>query len=169
MNPQIEKIKKRFKEVEKTLNQKPWFKKEKWIISIHAFPNDKKPEAITLHVFKKHWWNVDRKGIHIESYLDLNEKKQKKTHITLHLLHTPLVPGTKLKRTALSKPFVDAIFDEVKQWPGYKFRAGKYGTQPFTYFLDGSKPEFESELAVEVSRICTKLGPQLERCLKELV
>ena len=99
----VDEIKGRFKNVEKNLLKKAWFKKENWIISVHAFPNDKKPEAITLHVFKKHWWNDDRQGIHIESFLDLNEKKQKNTYVTLHLLHTALIPGTKLKRMALAK------------------------------------------------------------------
>ena len=47
-------IQKRFQTVEKNLARQPWFKKEKWMISVHAFPNEKKPEAITLHVFKKH-------------------------------------------------------------------------------------------------------------------
>ncbi len=166
---QVQAIKSRFASVEKSLAKNSWFKKDKWLVSVHCFPNDVKPSAVTFHVFKKHWWNEDRQGIHIESYLDLDPKKQKKTYVTIHLLHLPKIPGTNLKRDSLSKPFVDAIYDEVKAWPGYKFRAGKYGTQPFTKSLNGCSADFESDHSKEVSRMCTKLGPELEKCIKELV
>ncbi len=165
---EIKSIKSRFNNVERYLSQQTWFKKEKWLVSAHGFPNDKNPEAITFHLFKKHWWNEDRQGIHIESFLPLGKKIQK-SYVTLHLLHTKHIPGTKLKREVLSKPFVDAIFDEVSQWPGYKFRVGKYGTQPFTRILDGNDPTFEEELAEECARICTRLSPILEKLLKELI
>lgn len=163
-----EQIKNRFKFIETNLSKKAWFKKDKWIISIHAFPNEKTPDGVTFHIFKKHWWNEDRKGIHIESYLDLNPKKQKKTYLTIHLLHSDLIPGTKLKRIALAKPFIDEIFDEVSSWEGYDFRVGKYGQQPFTKFLDATDPKFEKNLEVEIERMCKKLGSTLDKTIKSI-
>lgn len=57
---------------------------------------------------------------------------------------------------------------EQIKWSGYKFRAGKYGQQPFTKFLDGTKNDFAQILEVEVARICTKLEPVLENCISAL-
>lgn len=162
---QVQTLKDRFFEVEKNISKKSWFKKDKWIISVHAFPNDKKPDGITFHIFKEHWWNEDRQGVHIESYLDLNPKKQKKTYLTIHLLHSDLIPGTKLKRIALSKPFIDEVFDEVSSWYGYDFRVGKYGQQPFTKFLDATDSNFEKILESEIVRMCTKLGPTIDKSI----
>ncbi len=169
MNSKVAEIKARFKAVEKTLTKKPWFKKDKWIVSVHCFPNDKSPDAVTFHVFKKHWYNEDRGGIHVESFLSLAPKKQKKTYVTLHLLHTPKIPGTDIKRNRFSEPFVDEIYNDVKKWPGYTFRAGRYGTQPFTKLLDGTLAEFDKVLTTEVTRICTQLGPVLDKHLNEIL
>lgn len=157
----------RFQRIEKSLKAKPWFKKEKWLASVHGFPRGK-PEFVTFHVFKKHWFNEDSQGIHIESYLAIDPKKRKKSYVTIHVLHHALVPGTKLKRTVISQPFVDEVFKEVSSWPGYKFRAGKYGTQPFTRMLDGSHPDFDSTLEREVERLCVKLGPVMDKILASL-
>lgn len=156
-----------FKEVEAKLKAKPWFKKDKWMVSYHPFPS-KKPDAVTLHIFKKHWFNEDTRGIHIESFLYLDLKKRKKSSVCIHLLHEDEIPGTKLKRIAVTKPFVDAIYDEVKTWPGYKFRAGKYGLQPFSKELNGLSPKFGDELAIEIEKLCKKLGPEVDQALKEL-
>jgi len=164
----VSQIKGRFNKVLDALEKQTWFKKDKWMASVHCFPNDKSPEGVTFHAFKKHWFNEDKKGIHIESYLDLDPKKQKKAYVTIHLLHSEKFPGTNFKRIALSKPFVDGIYDEVKKWPGYKFRAGKYGQQPFTKLLDGTTEDFEKALEAEVARICKKLGPTLEKCIEAL-
>jgi hypothetical protein len=162
-------LKDRFKTVETNLSKKPWFKKDKWIISVHAFPNEKNAEGVTFHIFKKHWWNEDKQGVHIESYLDLNLKKQKKTYLTIHLLHSDLIPGTKLKRIAFSKPFIDEVYDEVSSWPGYDFRVGKYGQQPFTKFLDATDLKFEKNLEIEIERMCKKLGPVLDENIKSIL
>lgn len=169
MISRVAEIKARFKTVEKNLAKKPWFKKDKWIISVHCFPNDKSPEAVTFHVFKKHWYNEERDGIHVESFLSLDPKKQKKSYVTLHLLHLPKIPSTDIKRNRLSKPFVDEIYNDVKKWPGYTFRAGRYGTQPFAKLMDGTSGEFETRLTEEVSRICTQLGPIIEKHLNNVL
>lgn len=161
-------LKNRFLKVEKGLSKKAWFKKDKWIISVHAFPDEKNAEGVTFHIFKKHWWNEDKKGIHIESYLDLDLKKQKKTYLTIHLLHSDLIPGTKLKRINFAKPFVDEIYDEVSSWDGYEFRVGKYGQQPFTKFLDATDPKFEKKLEIEIERMCKNLGPALDKAIKSI-
>lgn len=161
-------LKDRFKLIETNLSKKAWFKKDKWIISVHAFPNEKNAEGVTFHIFKKHWWNEDRRGVHIESYLDLDPKKQKKTYLTIHLLHSDLIPGTKLKRIAFSKPFIDEVFEEVSSWDGYDFRVGKYGQQPFTKLLDANDPKFEKYMEIEIERMCKKLGPVLDKTIKSI-
>jgi hypothetical protein len=160
-------LEKRFKKVENALCKKSWFKKEKWIVSQHPFPKTR-PDGVTLHVFKKHWFNEEKLGIHFESYLDLNLKKQKKAYITLHLLHYDEAPGLGIARKKLAQPVVDLIYDEVSSWDGYSFRAGKYGLQPFTKILDATKPEFESELIEEIERLCKIIGPKIDKALKIL-
>jgi len=155
-----------FKKVEAAMKAKPWFKKDKWQISYHPFP-DRNPDAVTLHVFKKNWFNEDTRGIHIESFLYVDPKKRKKSSVHVHLLHEDQIPGTKLKRMALSKPIVDAIYKEVSSWPGYKFRAGKYGLQPFTKELDGKNPKFAAELTTELERLCKYLGPEIDAVLEK--
>ena len=156
-----------FSRISKTLSSKPWFKKESWQTSTHPFPT-KNPEAITFHLFKPHWFNEDRQGIHIESFLMLDPKKRKKSSLTIHLLHHELIPGTKIKRRALAEPVVDAIFDTVSSWEGYRFRTGKYGLQPFTLELDGRSEDFESVLVKEISRVSREVGPIVDRVLKTL-
>lgn len=156
---------KRFQIVEKSLKALPWFKKDGWLTSVHPFPRTK-PDGVTFHLFKKHWFNEDSGGIHIESYLALDPKKQKKTYLTIHVLHHALIPGTKIKRMAISKPFVDGISAEVKSWKGYAFRAGKYGQQPFTKFLDATRAGFEEELTSELSRMCKVLGPAMDEAIE---
>jgi hypothetical protein len=154
-----------FNEVMSSLIETPWFKKEKWKYSIHDYPPGK-PEGVTLQVFKPGWLNDDGQGIHFESYLWLDERKRKKTYLTLHLLHHKRIPGTALPRIKLSKPFVDAVYSEVKTWKGYQFRTGKYGTQPFTLFLDGTDDDFAQDVSKELSRLCRSLGAQLDKTLR---
>jgi hypothetical protein len=164
----IEAVKDKFITIEKKLKSKSWFKKDKWLISIHPFPR-KNPTGITFHVFKEHWFNEESDGIHIESHLDLNLKKQKKSYLTVHLLHKDNIPGTKLKRIELSKPIVDAVYETVSKWNGYKFRGGKYGQQPFTLTIDGTSKSFEAELEGEITRLCKVLGPQIDTTLSSLI
>lgn len=158
----------RFKKVEKLLQAKAWFKKERWIVSVHPFPQTN-PDGVTLQVFKKNWFNDDRQGIHFESYFDLNPKKQKKTYVTLHALHADVIPNTKISRKQFATSLVDQIYDEVSSWDGYEFRAGKYGQQPFTKFLDATNNDFEKQLAQELMRLCERVGPEVDKVLKALV
>jgi hypothetical protein len=164
----IKDLQKRFKKVETILKSKPWFSEEKWLIAQHPFPK-MKPDGITLHVFKKNWFNEEHLGIHFESYLDLNPKKQKKTYITLHALHYDEFPDTSIERKNFSRPLVDAIYREVSEWKGYNFRAGKYGLQPFTKLLDASSGRFEANLAKEIERLCKVIGPKIDETLKSLI
>lgn len=157
-----------FDRVAKTLSKKIWFKKETWKVSTHTFP-PKKPAFVTFHVFKDHWFNHERQGIHIESFLAFDSKARKKSSITIHLLHYDVVPGTRMKRREIAQPIVDAIFDEVSSWDGYKFRAGKYGLQPFSKLLDGSSANFTSALVDEVSRICKVVGPVVDTVLAQKI
>jgi len=165
---QIDDLSLRFKKVEKLLQAKPWFKKDRWVVSIHPFPA-KNPDGLTLQVFKKNWFNDERQGIHFESYFDLNSKKQKKTYVTLHALHADVIPGTKISRKQFAQPLVDQIYDEVSSWDGYEFRAGKYGQQPFTKYLDATDEKFEMQLAQELVRLCERVGPKIDKVLKSLI
>src|SRR5687767_11186944 len=106
-----------FRQVSNELAKKPWFKKEKWKVSTHTFPVNK-PAFVTFHVFKEHWLNHEREGIHIESFLAFDPKARKKSSVTIHLLHYDVVPGTKIKRREVAQPIVDAIFDDVSAWEG---------------------------------------------------
>lgn len=164
----LEAVEAKFKNVKKNLSARVWFKKEGWQVSVHPFPR-KNPSGVTFHVFKKNWFNEEAKGIHIESHLDLDSKKQKKTYVTLHFLHLETIPGTKIKRIELAKPLIDATYEVVAAWPGYKFRAGKYGQQPFTCTLDGSSAKFESDLEVEVVRLCKTYGSLIDKRLSVLL
>lgn len=155
-----------FDSVTKALSKKAWFKNEKWRVSTHTFP-PKKPTVITFHVFKDNWYNTEKQGIHIETFLTFDPKARKKSSIAIHLFHYEIIPGTKMKRREIAQPIVDAIFDEVSSWDGYKFRAGKYGLQPFTKILNGTSADFPSILADEVTRICKLIGPVIDRILKQ--
>jgi hypothetical protein len=158
----------KFKSVEDELKKKSWFKKGHWIVSVHGFPA-KKPEFVTFHVFKKNWFNEEKQGIHIESFLAIDAKKRKKSSVTVHLLHEPIIPGTKVKRIELAKAVVESVRGEVESWEGYKFRAGAYGVQPFTKNLDGSSKDFEKDLVHEVERLCKVLGDKIDETLIDLI
>jgi hypothetical protein len=99
--------------------------------------------------------------------LAIDPKKRKKSQVTIHVLHHAKIPGTNLKRAFIARPFVDAVYGQVKKWEGYKFRAGKYGTQPFTKMLDGTDEDFEDILSVEIQRMCLKLGPEIDKAIKQ--
>ena len=129
--------------VARRLQAKAWFRKGKWLSSVHGFPAEN-PAFITFHIFKK-------------------------SYVTLHLLHQDLIPGTSVKRVVFAKRVVDAVFNEVRTWPGYKFRAGKYGQQPFAKVLEGSSADFEETLENEVERLCLRIEPIIDEALKELL
>jgi hypothetical protein len=157
-----------FKSVQRSLEAKTWFARGKWISSCHPLPKVK-PEGITFHVYKKHWFNEDKLGIHFESYLYFDLKKRKKSYVTLHVLHHDRIPHSGKKRAEISKPFVDSIIDEVSQWEGFRFRAGKYGLQPFTKNLEGSDADFRDQLEREITRLCQKLGPVMDQVIERFV
>lgn len=164
----IEFVRNKFKKIENLLSDKAWFKKDEWLISTHSFPR-KNATGITFHIFKSHWFNENSNGIHIESYLDFNPKKQRKAYLTIHFLHDDFIPDTKIKRIDLTKPIIDKIYDTVACWPGYKFRVGKYGQQPFTYSIDGTSVEFENVLIKEATKLCKLLGPLIDEQLLNLL
>ena len=165
---QISQIKKIFDEASKELKATVWFKEGKWVTSTHLFPATN-PEAMTFHVFKPHWYNADRQGIHIESFLNIDEKKRKKSSVTIHLLHHDLVPGTKIKRAEIARFVVDAVYDEISEWDGYAFRAGNYGLQPFTRHLDGHALTYKNILVKEITKLCKTIGPVVDKAIKEIV
>ncbi len=158
-----------FEEITGILSKKPWFKKEKWIAQSHLFEMNGKKEAVSYHLFKKSWFNDDRQGIHFETARDLRSGKDKELIMTLHLLHMKTIPGTKLKREAISKPFIDRNEKTLKSWKGYKFRSGKYGTQYFSKAFKTSEKELHRLAAEEFEKLCTVLGPEIDKVLKEVL
>ncbi|MCX6119174.1 MAG: hypothetical protein NT027_16680 [Proteobacteria bacterium] len=154
---EIEKI---YNQLSKSLGKLPWFKAGKWQAKWHEFPKDH-PEGLTFGVFKPHWFNSDRTGIHFETFIGFSGKYAKETQIALHLSHETIVPGTNIKRTSISKPFVDAIYPAVRKWPGYKFRTGKYGMQPFAKKVAVDE-SILSVLKEEFERLCVNLGDPMD-------
>ena len=90
-----------------------------------------------MHVFKKHWHNEKRKGIHFETYIGIGVHEVRKHEIVLalHPFDAPVIPGTRLKRIHLSKIVVDSCYELVSSREGYHFRAGKYGMHAFSRSL----------------------------------
>ncbi|MBK9202801.1 MAG: hypothetical protein IPL73_10270 [Candidatus Obscuribacter sp.] len=156
-------------QVARQLQSSKWFK-DGWLTSVHCFPPPpSEPESVTLHVYKKHWYNDDHRGIHFETNLGPEQFATGQVPVMLHILHTPTVPGTKIKRIKITQPFVDEIFDTVSEWDGYAFRVGKYGTQPFSCKLAFTLDDVVDKLASEIGRMCETLGPTLDRVVLEQV
>jgi hypothetical protein len=156
--------------VEDALRSRPWFKANGWLCSVHDFPPPPAiPESVTLHVFKGTWLNEDRRGVHFETNLSPKEWRGQSMPVVLHILHHPLIPGTKLKRIKLSTPFIDNVGELIGSWPGYKFRAGKYGTQPFNHDVNiDLQKENESALLIadQFEMLCLQLGPAMDEALR---
>ena len=158
-----------FQQITKLLSKKSWFKKDKWITQSHLFEMKGKPEAVSYHIFKKHWFNDERQGIHFETARDLRPGKDREVIVTLHIFHTAKIPGTNLKREAVSKPIIDNIDKSLKSLKGYKFRKGKYGTQYFSKAFKSSEKDLPLIVASEFEILCTTFGPEIDKVLKEIV
>ena len=165
----IEQIKARFLRTEKQLRAQPWFKRGGWLTAVRGIPSDSAPVGYAFQVYKKHWFNDDGQGIHVGSFLDLDLSKQSQASVTMHILHSGIVPGTTFKRQSLTEPFVDKIHKEVCAWDGYVFSDDKYGAQPFWKFLDATAEGFEKQLAGEIGKICSRIGPMMDQTLKTLM
>lgn len=141
-----------------------------WLTSVHQYPPEPaEPEVFTLHVFRANWFNEDRQGIHFETFMGPKEWKKKQVQIAMHIFHVELIPGTSIKRRAVAVPFVDAIYDRVIKWDGFKFRTGKYGAHPFTKILSFEYETFEAQLSAELLRMCLELGPRMDKVLKSVL
>lgn len=160
------------KGVSKQLGAQSWFGKEKWTTSVHCYPPaPAEPESVTLHVSKPHWYNREHQGIHFETFISEREWQSGSVPVMLHILHTSHIPGTNLKRIKLSKPFVDRSSALVGSWPGYVFRAGRYGTQPFTRKVELRIDNFDvfiAQMARELTQLCQALGPIMDTTLAEV-
>ena len=93
--------------------------------------------------------------------------KDKEVTLTLHLFHTEKIPGTRLKRAAVSKPLIDRIEKTIRSWKGYKFRAGKYGTQYFSKAFKTTDKNLVQSVVDEFEKLCTSIGPEIDKVLKE--
>jgi hypothetical protein len=136
-----------------------------WLVSAHYFPSPDAPESITLHVSKTGWFNEDGQGIHFEAQFGARQWLKKEVPVMLHLFHSATIPGTSIKRIKVSQPFVDKNFAAISKWPGYTFRVGKYGTQPFSTTLSFDEQNFVDTLSREINRLCGELGPEIDQAL----
>jgi len=138
-----------------------------WQVSVHYFPSPPpEAESVTMHVFRSHWYNQNRQGIHFEAHLGSKELAKKQIPLMLHIFHSATIPDTTIKRIKVTKPFVDANRHLIESWPGYVFRVGCYGTQPFTRTIEfAGEKDFVDLLSAELSRLCQKLGPQIDLAL----
>lgn len=180
--------------VSTSLNGQGWFK-QNWLISVHFFPSlPQAPESVTMHVFRPHWLNEDGQGIHFEAQFGPKQWAKLEIPVMLHVFHSGTIPGTKIKRMAVTKPLVDSIYDLVSSWPGYSFRVGRYGAQSFSCtlrlveFIAGLPGSFDPSLASlldtvswdtstaehfqrmvskEISRLCIELGPAIDHALAQ--
>ncbi|CAN5322387.1 hypothetical protein BH11CYA1_BH11CYA1_15360 [soil metagenome] len=160
------------------LCQEPWFK-ESWLVDVHFFPAAPQvPESVTMHVSRPHWFNEDGQGIHFEVQFGPKQWAKSEISLMLHVFHCATIPGTKIKRIAVTKPFIDSNYDLIASWPGYSFRAGRYGTQSFSCTLvlaehmtqsrsqDAAVEEqFALMVSNEILRLCRTLGPAIDQAL----
>lgn len=170
-----------------SLIEQAWFKRD-WLVSVHYFPPaPHEPESVTMHVFRPHWLNDDGQGIHFEVQFGPKQWAKLKIPVMLHVFHSGTIPGTKIKRMAVTKPLVDGIYDLVSSWPGYSFRVGRYGAQSFTCTLVlaespasfpsqaspvgtlalSTEKELQDMISAEISRLCLALGATIDQVLAQ--
>lgn len=169
------------------LTEQAWFERD-WLVSVHYFPPaPQEPESVTMHVFRPHWLNDDGQGIHFEVQFGPKQWARLEIPLMLHAFHSGTIPGTKIKRMAVTKPLVDGIYDLVSTWPGYSFRVGRYGAQSFSCTLslaessaklpspaslDGNlalstEKEVQDMISAEISRLCLALGATIDEALAQ--
>ncbi len=154
-------------EVAMELRKEKWFANQGWTVSVHYYPPEPEdPEWFSMHVSKKHWFNEDRQGIHFETHLGPKQLAEQECPVMLHLFHSKTIPGKTIKRDRVARPFVDATYGRISGWDGYVFRAGKYGTQPFTYRLAFTEETFVILLKQQLDRLCSQLGPEIDSALE---
>ena len=151
------------------LKKRSWFKTDGWLCSVHTFPpSPAAPESVTMHVYKKNWFNDDRRGVHFETNLSKKEWREQSVPVVMHILHGELVPGSNLKRIKLAAPFIDRMGAQISGWAGYKFRAGKYGTQPFNHDIAIDLSERDKSAALvadEFEHLCLHLGVAMDEVI----
>lgn len=85
------------------------------------------------------------------------------------MFHHDYIPGTQIKPAKLSRPVIEATYNKVSNWKGYRFKTGMCGTQPFKLVLDLSSNRFVEDLVKELERLCRELGPVIDEKLAELL
>lgn len=156
-------------DVADAIQLEPWFSDE-WKVSVHNYPPEPATaESVSMHLFKVNWFNADRQGIHFETHLSAKEWSRQSVPLMLHMFHTPTIPGTTIKRIQLSKPVVDATFDTISDWNGYKFRVGKYGTQPFSCEIKFDADDLTRTMLPEIRRLVQTLTPEIDKTLNALL
>jgi len=153
--------------VVRQLETKAWFKKEGWRARVSLYKKHP-PVVASMHIYKDGWFNDEGGGIHFETFVGPKEEKNSSVNVVLHLLHTPTIPGTKIKRAELSKLVVDKTYAMITDWPGYHFKVGKYGMQPFSKTIEFDDETLTTVLTTEFARLCRNLGPVIDSSLKKL-
>src|SRR5258708_24891368 len=95
-----------FVEVGLNLAKLEWFRPV-WLSRVGYYPKDN-PDVASMHVYKPNWFNDDGRGIHFETFAGPKEAREKYVPLMIHIFPTPVVPGTRIKRIRISRPFIDS-------------------------------------------------------------
>ncbi len=162
---QTNEAKHRFQDVIRRLNKYPWFKKEKWLTSVHISNVENSMGVVIFQVFKKTWSNQEHQGVRFESYLDLTDKKQKKSSVALQLFNQEKKSALDGAHMGTIRPLTDAVSLEVHKLNDYRMSEVKYSSQPFIKYINLSE-NFEEELTQELAHLCQNLGKIIDQVIE---
>jgi hypothetical protein len=147
--------------LDRRLRGEAWFTAG-WKTRIDTFPTS---GGAGLQLYRAEWFNDDGMGIHFETWITDKEEAKKSVRIVMHVLHQDTFPGTKLKRSTFSKPFLAQARDLVEGWEGYKLSNStmKVLSRDVRYEEDAT-----DQLVEEFGRV-QELGSIVDRILEEVV
>ena len=159
---QSDQVKHRFQAVIRQLNKKTWFKKDKWLTSVHILSGEKSPGTVIFQVYKKKWLNEEHHGIRLETFLDLTDKKQKKSSLALQFFNPEKNSTTTYENMSLQRRIIDQIYAAIQFDEGYKLSDNKYSSQPFLKYF-AIDDQFEVYLEAEIEKLCQIIGPIVDQ------
>lgn len=159
---QSDQVKHRFQTVIRQLSKKTWFKKEKWLASVHIVTSEKTPGSVIFQVYKKKWMNEGHHGIRFESFLDLTDKKQKKSSVALQFFNSEKNSTTTYENMSLQRRIIDQMHSTFNFDEDYKLNENKYSSQPFLKYF-AIDDQFEAQLEAEIEKLCHLLGPIVDQ------
>jgi hypothetical protein len=105
--------------VAERLAQRPWFAAG-WCTEIYAWPTESPPEYAMFQLSKPTWFNAQRQGIHLETWLGPEERTSGRLPLELHILHVNAFPGTRHRRAALMRPLMERAAPLARTWTAYE-------------------------------------------------